>query len=515
MSVLEVEHLSMAFADKQLYEDASFRFNKEDHMGIIGQNGVGKSTLIKLLTGTELPDEGTVKWQNNITIGYLDQYVKAGQGQTIGEFLHTAFAYLFKLADRQAECYAQYATDMNDELLEEAGKIQEKLEAADFYEIDTKIAQVMTGLGIDAIGVDKQVSECSGGQRSKIILAKLLLEEPDVLMLDEPTNYLDTEHIEWLTNYLNNFEGCYMVISHDFDFLEKITNCIIDVAFGKIIKYTGSFRSAVKQKEVKKEVQRKAYEKQRQQIEKDEAYIRRNKAGTRSTMAKSRQKRLDKMERITPPSDNLQSHFNFPYVNLMSSEVLTVKDLSVGYKSPLLEPVTFSMSHGEKVVLKGFNGAGKSTLIKSILGRIPVFGGSAKFVPAVKIAYFDQDLVWDDPDLSPLKTIQNEFPKLEPKTIRQRLARAGLNAANAMKPMKLLSGGEQTKVKLSALELVPSNFIIMDEPTNHLDDETKHALRESLQAFDGNVLLVTHEPDFYEGWIDKIFDVAAARIKKD
>lgn len=514
MSILEVEGLSMSFDDKQLYRDASFRLNKEDHMGIIGQNGAGKSTLIKILTGARLLDEGQVRWQRGVRIGYLDQYAESAHDLTIGDFLKSAFAELFEVQERQTGYYEEYAETMDDDLLEKAGRCQEILEANDFYGIQTKIDQVSTGLGIDALGSSRQVSECSGGQRSKIILAKLLLEQPDVLLLDEPTNYLDTEHIEWLIDWLNSFTGCFMVISHDYDFLERVTNTICDVAFGKITKYTGSFKAAVRQKEAKKAVQLKAYEKQRRQIEKDEAYIRRNKAGTRAAMAKSRQKRLDRIERIDPPSDNLQAHFKFPYVELLSASTLTVDRLSVGYRTPLLSPVTFSMSHGQKVVLKGFNGVGKSTLIKSILGLIPSFSGTAHFVDACIVNYFDQNLEWDDPEKTPLQTLQDIYPKLEPKTIRQRLARAGINASNTMKPMNLLSGGEQTKVKLCIMELKPSNFLILDEPTNHLDDETKNALRDALVSYQGNVLLVTHEASFYEGWVDRIFDVEQIRIAK-
>lgn len=514
MSILEVSGLTMGFAEKELYTDASFTLNKEDHMGIIGQNGAGKSTLIKLLTGQLLADAGQIKWQKKTRIGYLDQYAESAHELTIGAFLRSAFNELDEIAEKQAKCYVDYAQTLDERLLEKAGKYQEQLEAGDFYALDVQIERVMTGLGIDALGKERQVSQCSGGQRSKIILAKLLLEEPDVLLLDEPTNYLDTEHIEWLIEYLNAFSGCFMVISHDYDFLEKITNTIIDVSFGKITKYTGSFKKALKQKELKKEVQLKAYEKQRRQIEKDEAYIRKNKAGTRAAMARSRQKRLDKLERLTPPSDNLQAKFNFPYIELLSATTLKVENLSVGYERPLLSPVTFSLSHGEKVVLKGFNGIGKSTLIKSILGELKTFGGTSQFVDATVINYFNQELSWEDKTLTPLQLLQNIYPKLEPKTIRQRLARAGLNATNILKPLELLSGGEQTKVKLCLLELKPSNFLILDEPTNHLDDETKAALKQALLDFPGNILLVTHEESFYVGLADKVFDVEQVSLRK-
>lgn len=515
MSILSVANLSHGFADKKLYDDAGFELNKQDHMGIVGQNGAGKSTLIKILTGTILPDEGSVKWQNKVTYGYLDQYADIPDGDTLYQFLTTAYAHLFALKDKMDKCYADYAENLDDDLLEKAGRIQETLEANNFYDIDTEIARVMTGLGLDDIGRDHIVSEMSGGQRSKIILAKLLLQNPDVLLLDEPTNYLDTAHIDWLENYLTNFTGAFIVISHDYDFLTEITNCICDVAFGKITKYRGNFKAAMKQKDARKEAQLKAFDKQQVVIEKAEKFIRKNKAGSHSTMAKSREKMLSHLDRIDPPSENLRSHFDFPYLETGSQNAVAVKKLAVGYgKRQLLEPVTFSLTAGEKIAFSGFNGAGKSTLIKSILGRIPALSGTTVFSPSSKVNYFSQELIWDNPELNPLETIQEKYPTMLPKTIRTKLAKCGINAADTQKPMHILSGGEQTKVKLCLLELVESNFLVMDEPTNHLDDETKAALSEALQKFKGNLIVVSHEDGFYTNWIDKELNVEKLRIDK-
>lgn len=514
MAVLEVSDLTMSFADKKLYTDASFRLEKGEHMGVVGQNGAGKSTLIKLLIGQELPLSGQIKWQKNTKIGYLDQYVDIPQGMTLIKFLHTAFADLYKINDQMNQLYADYANNMNDDLLNKAGRLQEQLDAHNFYDIETEVERVMTGLGLDEIGKDHVVSEMSGGQRSKIILAKMLLEKPDVILLDEPTNYLDTAHINWLIDYLNNFDGAAMVISHDYDFLQQVTNSIVDVAFGKITKYRGSFEQAMKQKEERKETQEREYEKQQETIEKAERFIRKNKAGNNSNMAKSREKMLARMKRIDPPADNLKASFHFPYENTGSANALRVSQLSVGYGHPLLKPVTFSVTMGEKLLFTGFNGVGKSTLIKSILGKIPALGGQSVFSPSAKINYFDQDLVWDDPGQTPLQTIQNMFPTMMPKTIRQKLARAGINAANTMKPLKLLSGGEQTKVKLAILELTPCNFLIMDEPTNHLDDETKDGLKKALQEFPGNLILVSHEASFTQGWFDKVLNVEKLSLRR-
>lgn len=513
MAVLDVEGLTMSYADKKLYEDASFQLEKHEHMGIVGQNGAGKSTLIKILIGKTLPVDGTIKWQKGVKIGYLDQYVDIPVGMTLIDFLHTAFTELYQLNDQMNKLYADYAEKMDDELLTKAGRIQEKLDANNFYEIETEVERVMNGLGLTDIGKDHVVSEMSGGQRSKIILAKMLLENPDVILLDEPTNYLDTAHIEWLIDYLNDFDGAAMIISHDYDFLEQVTNTICDVSFGKITKYRGSFQQAMRQKEERKEAQEREYEKQQAVIEKAQRFIRKNKAGSKSTMAKSREKMLARMKKIDPPEDNLKATFHFPYENTGSANALRVEKLSVGYNRPLLAPVTFSMTMGEKLLFTGFNGVGKSTLIKSILKKIPALGGTATFSPSARINYFDQDLEWDDPTLTPLQTIQNMFPTMQPRTIRTKLARAGINAANTMKKMNLLSGGEQTKVKLAILELTPCNFLIMDEPTNHLDDETKEGLKKALQDFPGNLILVSHEQGFFEGWLDKILNVEKLSLK--
>lgn len=513
MALLEVSNLAMSFAEKDLYSDAEFQLNKGDHMGIVGQNGVGKSTLIKIITGSELPLSGDIKWQKNIKIGYLDQYAKIPNELTLTQFLQTAFEDLYRMNDELTDLYNQYAETGNEKLLERAGTLQEKIDVSGFYELDTKIEQTITGLGLDSIGRDQLVGSMSGGQRSKIILAKMLLTEPDVILLDEPTNYLDTVQIDWLIDYLNNFSGGVLVVSHDYDFLEQITNCIINIAFGKITKYRGSFKQAMRQRAEREEFQQRQFEKQQVEIEKEERFIRKNKAGSKSTMAKSREKKLAKMERIDPPSTNLMATFNFPYQDTGSHNALVVNELSVGYEKPLLSPVTFSVSNGEKVGISGFNGVGKSTLIKSILGKIKAKSGEANFSPSAVISYFSQDLVWDDNRQTPMQIIQDAYPKLNQKAIRTKLAKCGLDSQNAMKPIGQLSGGEQTKVKLALMEFVPSNFLIMDEPTNHLDEETKNALKKALLDFEGNLIIVSHEASFYKGLVDKEINVEKLSLK--
>ncbi len=319
-----------------------------------------------------------------MTVGYLDQQAKLEAGMTIKEYLQTAFSDLYKANDQLTEIYMN---DPSDEDLEKAGKLQEKLDANDFYEIDTKIEQVATGLGLDAIGYDHDVSKLSGGQRSKIILAKILLENPDMILLDEPTNYLDTNHIEWLSDYLNNFSGAFIVISHDYGFLDKIVNCIADIEFGKITKYTGSLKQVTKQKAANKETYMKAYTKQQEKIAKTKAYIRKFKAGSRSNSAKSREKQLSHMDVLTPPGNKTIASFSFPYKEIPSSRmVLEVNDLKIGYDKPLFEQeLNFSLISGEKMVIKGFNGIGKTTLIKTLLGMLKPQAGNFDFSEVVKV----------------------------------------------------------------------------------------------------------------------------------
>jgi ATPase subunit of ABC transporter with duplicated ATPase domains len=512
MALLEVSELSMGFAEKILYSDAEFQVHIGEHIGIVGQNGAGKSTLIKILTNQILPLKGKIVWQKNIKIGYLDQYADIPADSTLVGFLHTAYADLYKTEAQMTNLYTKYAETGDDKLLDRAGRMQEELNTADFYSIDTKINQIITGLGLDSIGRDHIISEMSGGQRAKIILAKLLLEDNDIIILDEPTNYLDVAHITWLENFIQNYDGAALIISHDFEFLNEVTNVILDVSFGKLTKYRGNFDQAMRQKNEHTEQQIKQYEKQQETIAKAEKFIAKNKARASSAnMAKSRQKMLDRMDVIERPEENPRANFNFPYVESASTDAVKTEKLVVGYnpEKPILNPITFSMSAGDKVIFKGFNGAGKSTLIKTLLGYLKPLSGKSKFSPSAKVNYFDQDLIWDNDKDTPLKIMQKAFPKEDTKTLRQRLGAAGINGTNAMKEMHLLSGGEQTKVKIALMELIESNFLILDEPTNHLDETTKQALKKALQKFEGSLILVSHEKSFYDGWIDQEIDIAS------
>jgi ATPase components of ABC transporters with duplicated ATPase domains len=505
--MLSLIDITQQFGDKILYEELNLQINRGEHVGLIGQNGAGKSTLIKIITGEILPDEGRVEFPKNYHLGYLDQYVRVDETLTIEAFLKTAFQKELDIEQEITDLYMKYSETMEDKLLERAGRLQTQLDQGEFYQMSTLIQEMASGLGIDVLGLDSYLKNLSGGQRSKVILAKLLLEKPDVLVLDEPTNHLDDTHVQWLTTFLQDFSGTFLVVSHDRAFLNEITTHIADIEFGKLNKYTGNLTKALKQKEANRESYLRQYESQKKHIEKTEAYIRKYKAGSRSTMAKSREKQLNKIERLTPPGDAARADFKFPYKPIVSTLALTTDQLEVGYERPLLNPINLTIRYGEKIAIRGFNGIGKSTLLKTLIGEIPAISGTFQLPANTKINYFSQELVWESPLETPLQYLGNIYPNATVKELRRQLSRAGLVNELAQEPLKMLSGGEQTKVKLAQMTMVEGNFLILDEPTNHIDQETKESLQESLQAYEGTVIVVSHEQDFYEDFVERVIEI--------
>ena len=507
MSLLEITGLTHSFGENLLYKNAGFTLNKGEHIGIVGQNGTGKSTLIKICTEQIIPDSGRVIWQPNITIGYLDQYAEIDHTLTMKEFLKSAFAKLFEIETQVMQLYEK-AADGDMKNLELAAYYQEQLETHDFYSIDTAIERVANGLGLLAIGLDRPIIEMSGGQRAKVILAKLLLEKPDVLLLDEPTNFLDKNHVAWLAEYLSSLENAFLVVSHDFDFLDKIANRICDIDNDTITKYYGTYSEFLRKKTLLREDYIRQYSAQQKEIKKTEEFIRKNIAGRKAKMARGRQKQLDRMDKMEAlEQKEIIPHFHFSVLPLTNTEHLLVKHLAVGYHYPVLSDIDFSIKGGQKVVITGFNGIGKSTLLKTLIGQIPSMQGHFKFSDQVTLGYFEQDLIWDEPEQTPMQIVSNVHPDMVIKDVRKHLARCGISSKHAMQAIGTLSGGEQAKVKMCLLTLIPCNFLIMDEPTNHLDVQAKEALKSALMDFAGTVLLVSHEEAFYREWAQRVISV--------
>jgi len=507
MSLLKLTNLSHSFIDKPLYKDASFELYKGEHIGVVGQNGAGKSTLINILLGNVVPDKAIIKWQSNIKIGHLDQYAQIKENMSVLEYLHTSYKKLYDIEFEMNKLYQESSITHDEEMLKKASSYQEYLSENDFYSIDYEINKVVVGLGLDVIGTDKFIGELSGGQKAKVILAKLLLTLPDVLLLDEPTNFLDKEHVDWLANYLSAFKGAFIVVSHDFDFLEKITTGICDIEFGTIKKYNGKYSEFLKQKTFLREDYIRQYNSQQKEIQRTEAYIRKNKAGVNTRNAMGRQKQLDRVERLAPPTFVDKPRFIFPKTTLPSYRALSVKNLEVGYYYPILPKLNFSIEGGQKLVITGFNGIGKSTLLKTLVGEIPSVSGNYKFTDNVKIGYYEQDLKWTDNNKTPFEIISDAYPSMIKKEIIKNLAICGVKEEHNDRSISSLSGGEQSKVKLCKLILSPFNFLIMDEPTNHFDKETKEVLENAIREFQGSIILVSHEEKFYKGWVDKIINI--------
>lgn len=351
MSLLEITGLSHSFGDNLLYKDSELSLNKGEHIGVVGQNGTGKSTLIKICTEQVIPDTGRIVWQPNITIGYLDQYAQIDDGITMKVFLKSAFSDLYSMEKKMNQLYEQ-AADNNIASLELAAHYQEQLELHDFYLIDTHIEQVASGLGLLAVGLERPIEHMSGGQRAKVILAKLLLEKPDILLLDEPTNFLDKEHITWLADYLSNLENAFLVVSHDFGFLDKISNRICDIDNNKITKYYGTYSEFLRKKTLLREDYVRQYSSQQKEIKKTEDFIQKYKAGRKAKMARGRQKQLDRLDRMEALDvKEIKPVFRFSKLPLTDTEHLMVRHLSVGYQYPVLSDIDFTVKGGQKVVI--------------------------------------------------------------------------------------------------------------------------------------------------------------------
>ncbi|EXX89893.1 heme ABC transporter ATP-binding protein [Paenibacillus darwinianus] len=509
MSLLTVEELSHNFGDRTLFKNVSFRLLAGEHVGLVGANGAGKSTMMNILTGKQLKDNGKVEWTPKVRYGYLDQHTKLMPGNTIRDVLKDAFLPLLELEQEMNDIAAQMAEadpDTLEQLLERMGEIQEALEIGDFYLIDVKVEEMANGLGLHAIGLERDVSSLSGGQRTKVLLAKLLLEKPTVLLLDEPTNYLDEEHITWLTNYLKNYPYAFMLISHDTGFMNDVVDVIYHLEFAKLTRYTANYEKFLQMADMNKNQHIDAYEKQQEFIKKQEDFIQRNKARySTSGRAKSREKQLGRLERIDRPEEAQKPTFQFKEARTSGKTVFEAKGLVIGYDRPLLPAMDVLIERNDKIAIVGMNGVGKSTLLKTVLGKIQPLDGNTYRGDYLHPAYFEQEVKAQA--MTPLDDVWNEFSSMNQHEVRAALARCGLKNEHITRNLNQLSGGEQAKVRLCKLMLRESNWILFDEPTNHLDVVAKAELKRALQDYKGTILLVSHEPDFYEDWVTKIWDV--------
>lgn len=518
MSILSIKGLTHMFDNKVLFDDADLTINNGEHIGIVGLNGAGKSTFMNIISGRLSQDAGEIKWLPGIRFGYLDQHADIDRSLTVMQYLEGSFRHLFVLNESLERLYAAMGEETDpdklDAMIAKSSRMQEQLESENFYDLESQIKKVAGGLGISAFGYDTVISKLSGGQRAKLMLAKLLLENLDVMLLDEPTNFLDLEHIEWLRKFLDGYKGTFILISHDTVFLNDVCKIIVNIENGQIKKYWGNYDEYLAQHEQNAKQYADNYERQQREIKRMEDYIARNKARAATAgMANSRKKMLDKIEVMQKPVSVEKPVFHFPYTLVVTKKLLEVKDLEVGYDGKaILPPVSFTVGSETKLWVRGTNGIGKTTLLKTLMGKLKPVSGGFSYNPNAKVNYIEQDLVFRTYGYNAVSFMNETFPKMSAKDIRTKLAGVGIKGDLATKAIGNLSGGEQVKIKLCALMQKESNLLVLDEPTNHLDVNAKEALFDALAAYEGAVILVSHEPLYAEKLCDSVFDVETVKL---
>ena len=510
MSILEIKGLSHRYDDRDLFYKSDLTVNNGEHIGVVGLNGAGKSTFINIIAGKLVQDDGEVRRAQNLRIGYLDQHATLDKSLTVMDYLKGAFTYLDEINARLEKIYEDMCSAEGDELdglIAKSAKLQDLLTGADYYDLEAKIKKVANGLGVNKFGYESIIGNLSGGERAKLMLSRLLLEEYDLALLDEPTNFLDVEHVEWLTKYLDTYKKTFMVISHDTAFLNSVANIIVSIENGSIRKFSGNYDSYLKQREMLNKQYEDDYNRQQAEIKRLQDYIDKNKArASTAGMANSRKKMLDRIEVMAKPTVVRDCEFSFPYSELNTKDLLIVKNLKIGYDRQLIPDVSLHLKSGDKVWIRGTNGVGKTTLLKTLMHKIPSLGGSFYFHISAKIGYIEQELKFDNGSYTAATVYASHFPTATQKEIRFALSKVGLTGELAIKPVSTLSGGEMMRLKLALAEKTPTNVLILDEPTNHLDVKAKTALKKALKEYEGSLILVTHETEFADGLCDIVFD---------
>ncbi|WGI46268.1 ABC-F family ATP-binding cassette domain-containing protein [Lactiplantibacillus plantarum] len=518
MILLQVQQVMRRFGADVLFDNVQMDIQEHARVALVGRNGAGKSTLLKMIAGETVPDEGQISMRKGLTIGYLAQDQGLNSNNTIWEEMSSVFAELHAIEKRMHQLENQLSDPsiMNDEqayqqTLKTYDQIQTEFQQKNGYGYQAEIRGVLHGFQFDAEVYDKSVTALSGGQKTQLALAKLLLEKRDLLILDEPTNHLDVETLTWLESYLQSYSGALLIVSHDRYFLDRVVNEVYDLSHHEMVHYTGNYDQFVQEKAARIQAQWKHYEKQQAEISKLEDFVNRNIVRASTTKrAQARRKQLAKMDRLDrPDSDEKTAHFGFHAAKQSGNIVLTVKDAAVGYDGQILsEPDNLNIKKHEAIAIVGPNGIGKSTFLKSILGQIPFIKGQAVFGTNVVTGYYDQEQRNLNDKKTVLSELWDEHPTTPEKDIRTILGSFLFTGEDVDKPVHALSGGERARLLLTKLAMQNDNFLILDEPTNHLDIDSREVLEVALNDFDGTLLFVSHDRYFINQVATSVVEVS-------
>jgi len=521
--VISVDGLAVEFGGTTLFKDISFQINEKDRIALMGKNGAGKSTLLKILAGVRQPTRGKVSAPKDCVIAYLPQHLMTEDGRTVFEETSQAFAHLHEAEaeiermNNELATRTDYESDEYMALIEQVAVLSEKFYAIDMTHFEEDVEKTLLGLGFERTDFSKPTSEFSGGWRMRIELAKLLLKDPDVLLLDEPTNHLDIESIQWLEDFIKTSSKAVVVISHDRKFVDSITTRTIEVTMGRIYDYKASYSHYLELRRERREQQQKQYEEQQKMIQETKDFIERFKGTYSKTLqVQSRVKMLEKLELIeVDEEDTSRLRLKFPPSPRSGSYPVIADGVGKTYDRLIYKDATFTVERGDKIAFVGRNGEGKSTMVKSIMGEIP-YDGTITLGHNVQIGYFAQNQAsLLDEELTVFQTIDDVAKGEVRNKIRDLLGAFMFGGPEeSMKKVKVLSGGERTRLALLKLLLEPVNLLILDEPTNHLDLKTKDVLKQALQDYDGTLIIVSHDRDFLDGLVTKVYEFGHQRVRE-